>query len=71
MATRVIRWQAADGEEFTSEEAADNHDLIVEISEQFGIFTDGKSNLRISLTDMLNAGYKIIPPPKATHDPRG
>jgi hypothetical protein len=67
MATRVIRWQAADGEEFTSEEAANNHDLIVEISEGLSYCV----NLRIALNDMLNAGYKIIPPPKATHDPRG
>ena len=71
MATEVKRYLASDGKEFQTARDADNHDLIVEISEQFGIFTDGKSNLRISLTDMLNAGYKIIPPPKATHDPRG
>jgi hypothetical protein len=49
MSTKVIRWKAADGSHWDSEEKADEHDRACEMAEQIQGTTVGKGLLLQSL----------------------
>jgi len=65
VATKVERWVTADGSEFETRAAAEEHDLVESVVSRClepAAWNDAKWMLRA----MLANGYEIIPPPQAS-----